>query len=302
MRRTAAFLLLMLLTATAHADDPKVRAKEAYARGLAAHEAHDYKAAARAFAEADSILPSSTALGAALDAAVEADDPVLGAELIERGGRPGATAELTKSLADARAKLGGRAGKIRIVCPLGSACSALVDERSTTCELWVEPGPHTVTTRVDTTMKEQTIQVHAGETVVLSPERPPPVAQPPPSTPEPAPVTVPAPAKRRGLSPIVTYVGAGITLAMAGATVAAGILAKDRHDEFVDKGCDKGPGPDCRDLRDEGLPLMIGTNLFLGLSVLAAAATTVIAIGFTDWHASVNTNGNGAGLTLGRRF
>lgn len=308
MKRCAVFLSVLLLASAAHADDPKVRAKEAYARGLAAHDARDYPAAARAFAEADAILPSGAALGAALDAAVLADDPVLGAELLERSERPGATPELTKSIAGARAKLGGRAGKIRLVCPAGATCSALIDERSTTRELWVSAGTHNVTTRVDTTMKEQTIEVRPGETVVLSPEKPPPVTQPvapiapAPSTKATSDASSSPKATRKGLPPIVTYAGAGISLAMAGGAIAAGVLTKNRHDDFVNDGCDRGPGPDCRDLRDEGLALMIGTNVFWGLSALSAVATTVIAIGFTDWNASVVPTSNGAMLGLGRSF
>lgn len=308
MKRSAFFILssLLFVRSLAHADDPKARAKQAYARGVAAHDAKDYKTAARAFTEADTILPSSAALAAALDDAVLADDPVLGAELIERGNRPGATPELTKSLAEARTKLAGRAGRIRIVCPAGSTCSALVDERSTNRELWVAPGPHTVTLRVDTTMKEQTIDVHGGETIVLEPEKPPAVVQPPPP-----PVTEPLaptekehhePSKHKGLPPLVTYLGAGFTLAMVGGTITTGLLTKNRHDDFVAKGCDKGPAAGCQTLHDEGIPLLVMTNVFLGLSILSAVATTGIAVFFTDWNASVSTSQNRAILGIGRSF
>ena len=308
MKRGALLLLAcLLLGGAARADDPKARAKEAYARGVAAHDAKDYKTAARAFTEADTILPSSAALAAALDDAVLADDPVLGAELIDRGHRPGATPELTKSLAEARAKLGGRAGKIRLVCPAGSTCSALVDERQAKGEIWVAPGPHTVTTRVDTTLKEQTIDVHAGETIVLEPEKPPAVVQPPPPPPPAGgPTTTDRTEdraiKHKGLPPLVTYLGAGFTLAMVGGTITTGILTKNRHDDFVAKGCDKGPASGCQTLHDQGVPLLVMTNVFLGLSILSAVATTGIAVFFTDWNASVSTTANGAVLGIGRSF
>ena len=60
------------------------RAREAYDRGIAAFQRGEFAAAAREFATADAIVPSSVALHAALDAAIRADDPVLGVALLDR--------------------------------------------------------------------------------------------------------------------------------------------------------------------------------------------------------------------------
>lgn len=307
----SATALVLLASTRAHADDPKARAKEAYARGLAAHDAHDYKAAARAFAEADAILPSPTALTAALDAAVEADDPVLGNELLERGERPGATPELTKSLADARAKLGGRAGKLRLVCPAGSTCNALIDERTMPGEIWVSVGTHTVTTRVDATTTEQTIEVHPGETITLSPKKTTTVPLPPPGpveAPPPRASSVPNedPNEKktsfRSLPPLITYVGAGVTLALAGGAITTGILTKNRHDAFVEEGCDKANNPGCVRIKHEGVPLLVMTDVFLGAAILTGLATTGVALFLTDWHPSAAVTSRGASFGIGRTF
>src|SRR5690606_20443007 len=114
--------------------------------------------------------PSPVALMAALDAAVLADDPVLGAELLERSGRAPATPPLTASIDAARAKLGGRAGTVPIACPPGATCASTIDGRAVSSGAsWVSVGRHTLIVRVDDIAREHVVDVRAGETVVLSP-------------------------------------------------------------------------------------------------------------------------------------
>src|SRR5262245_15941390 len=68
-------------------DATKLRARQAYERGVAASEAGNYDDAARAFAEADEIRPNNVAIEAALDVCVLSDNAALGAELLERAKR-----------------------------------------------------------------------------------------------------------------------------------------------------------------------------------------------------------------------
>lgn len=324
MRAASAFALAFLFVAGAahgQGDDEKARAKEAYKRGLKAHDAKDYPSAARAFAEADTILPSAVALGAALDAAVDADDPVLGAELLERSNRPGSTPALTTSVATAKKKLAGRAGKVRLLCPSGALCRVVIEGRETTTELWLAPGKHLAAVTVDSAMREQTLDVRAGETIVLAPEKaapsaplPPPATRPapsapaePPPAPQPAPVVVAPPpppaAPSHGLPPIVVYIGGGITLLFAGAAVATGLIAKDKHDDFTAQGCDRGPASGCKDIQSSGEPLVLGTNVLLGAAILTGALTALVGIAFTDWHPTAAVLPGGGGYAgLGRSF
>ncbi|MBX3228237.1 MAG: hypothetical protein KIT84_26570 [Labilithrix sp.] len=301
-------LLFVFVAGVARADgDEKARAKEAYTRGLAAHDAHDYPAAARAFAEADTILPSAVALTAALDAAVDADDPALGAELLERSSRPGGTPALAASVAAAKKKLGGRAGKVRLTCPSGSLCRVVVGGRETTSETWVATGKHVAAVTVDSTTREQAIEVRAGETVTIAPSPPPTTAPAPPVvavTPapqEPAPQE-PAPPNMRRVPPVVVYVGAGLTLLLAGGAVGTGLVAKAQHDDFTAKGCDRGPGPDCKDIQERGEPLVVVTNALIGTSILAGALTILTAAVFTDWHPTAAALPGGGWAGLARSF
>jgi hypothetical protein len=301
MKRSILVLASLLFVGTARADDAKAHAKEAYARGLAAHDRGDFKAAARAFAEADAALPSPTALTAALDDAVAADDPVIGAELLER-----ARARNVKADA-ARAKLGGRAGRIRIICPSGSTCSMLVDEQTATSELWVTLGSHQVTTKVDSAIRDQKVDVHADETVTLTLDKPAPQAPvqpapvPPPivETPPPPPQQ---PIAKHGLPPVVVYVTGAITIGLGAGTVVFGIIANGQHDDFVAKGCNKGPVAGCTSMQSDGRTSVALTNVMLAGAIVGVVATSAFAIWFTDWHASVAPTAGGAIGGLERRF
>lgn len=287
-----------LFATTASAQDPKAQAKEAYRRGLAAHDAGDYRTAAHAFAEADAYLPSPSALSAALDDAVTIDDPILGSELIERAGVRGASVPgLAESVAAAKKKFAGRAAKIRLRCPPAATCNALVDDRKLVTELWVTPGPHTVTTRVDADTQSNAIVVKGDEVVDITPAAAPaqPAAVPTqPATPSPAPTPVePAPVEHHGLPPAVVYVGGAITLAFVGGMIATGAVAKSQHDDFEQAGCLHSYTSKCVSIHDTGFPLVVMTNVFLGLAIASAAATAVLGIGFTDWHPSVAPTAGG---------
>ncbi len=111
---TMGLLVLGTTDAYAQAAPDVAHAKEAYARGVAAHERGDLALAAREFAAADAFAPSSVALQAALEAAVDADDPVIGGELIERSKRVASPVppKLAQSVDAAKKQLGGRAGRV----------------------------------------------------------------------------------------------------------------------------------------------------------------------------------------------
>jgi hypothetical protein len=109
-RLSRVFVVAALLTvATTAVAAPNKAAREAYARGLAAHAHGDLALAAREFARADELAPNAVALQAALDAAVEANDSTLGNELLERSKREPPSPALATSIAAAHAKFRDRA-------------------------------------------------------------------------------------------------------------------------------------------------------------------------------------------------
>lgn len=312
---TLVALALVLTAASAEADSTdadRARAKEAYARGVRAHDAGDLRAAAAAFAEADALAPSPVALMAALDAAVDADDPVLGAELLERSTREPPTPAFSASIAAARAKLGGRAGKVRIACPASATCASTVDGRALNGDgpAWVSVGRHTVVVRVDGDPREHVVDVRAGETFVLSPmeAKPAPLPAPAPES-APAPAAVPppsggepSPAPRSGLSPVAFFVGAAVTVGFGAGAAVTGLLAKGKYDDFVAKKCDQGPAPGCAALQDDGEPLVVATNVLLAGAAVSAIATAVIGAAFTDWGAPREARSGAARPPTAPRF
>src|SRR5579883_1459555 len=83
----AAAAILRAGTAAADTGASETPARAAYDRGVAAFQKGDYAVAAHEFATADALSPNAVALHAGLDAAVRADEAVLGMELAERAKR-----------------------------------------------------------------------------------------------------------------------------------------------------------------------------------------------------------------------
>ena len=193
MKRAASFVLAALLLAstarTASAQNEKALAKEAYDRGTQAHARGDFRRAAEEFAKADALAPSPVALQAALDAAVDADDFVLGADLLERTKRLGASrpGTLAASIDAATKKLGGRAGHVKVACPSGARCTATLDGAAFDAGkgVWSRVGPHTLVVQVDGAPDTRTVEVRAGEDMEVVAARAPPRPLPRPPPPDP---------------------------------------------------------------------------------------------------------------------
>jgi hypothetical protein len=293
---------------TAAAQNEKALAKEAYDRGTKAHERGDFRAAAEEFARADSLAPSPIALQAALDSAVDADDPVLGAELLQRSKRAPATGPLAASIDTATRKLGGRAGRVKVACPSGARCTATIDGAAfdSAKGIWMRPGPHTVSVVVDGGPPDtRSIDVRAAQEHEVTPVRGGSAAAPVAATPAPAtpaPATAPAPItpaptanhagekaeskSEKPLSPTVFLIGAGVTVVLAGASTYFGLAAGSRHDEFAERGCDKASNAACVDLKDRGESSQTLANV--GFAATAAVGITTVVLGafFTEWDGS----------------
>lgn len=294
MKRSVALALLfgaLSLSSSASAAEPdsKERARAAYDRGLEAHKQGDMHKAAEEFALADSLAPSPVALKAALEAAIEADDPVIGAELLERTKREPMPASLGPRIKEAHKRFRGRAGRIRVGCPTGSSCVAKVDGTSVEIDkvAWMPTGQRNVVVTVDGQMQMKAVEVTSDQVAEYTPEKAAAIEKPK-AEPSANAETKSTPGFRfKSLPPIYFYVGAGVTLVLAGVTTYFGFDTTSKHGQFVDVGCERAWKSACPGLKSDGESAQSRTNVTLALTLVSAAATTVLGTLFTDWQAPI---------------
>ncbi len=310
LARTAAIGVITLATlavaGAAHAQPKGRDPREVYDRATRAHKAGDYAAAARGFADADAITPSNAALEAALEDAMRIDDPVLGAELLDRADRRAVDPGVKKTIDAAHKRFDGRTGKIIVEC---MDCLVAVDNVGAEMlrPIFVRPGTHAVRLQQQDEQHEQIVDVGAGrEVTVRMPSkggppvvesnipRPPP--QPPPKQEEPPP--------RAGLAPMWFYVGlAGTTVAGAFTTLSI-IDTLKKHDRFVSDGClagATGPHPtDCGARSTDGENAQTRTNILLGATAILAVGTAVLGVFVANGSARVGfgATSNGAQASI----
>jgi hypothetical protein len=288
--------------ASADGADARARAKEAYERGVEARGHGEPKKAAAEFARADAISPSTSALQAALDAAIEADDAALGAELLARSQREPPPPALASSITSAHIKFSGRAGRVRIVCPSGASCSAKIDEDPVEVDrvIWAQTGQRAVTVQVDRTTHTKVVEVTTEQLVEISIPRSNKSANAPSLVvalrPLPAEAETSASATEakhdrhdagRGLPRFVFYTGAGVTAVLAGSALYFGLDTGHQHRAFRNAGCATGDFTGCDDTKTRGQDSQTATNVSLVLLGLTAAATAVIGVAFTDWNGPI---------------
>lgn len=273
------------------------RARAAYDRGVRAHAAHDEVAAARAFAEADGLAPQPASLEAALEAAMHADDALLGAELVDRAEGRGGDPGVARTLAVARKRFAGRTGKVRVDCRAEARCVAAVDGSPADARrlIYVMAGPHAVVVHRGDERVEELVEVKADATVVVGGVS---VAPLPSASRSDKPSTATSTSEHAKLPPIWFFVGVGVTAVFAGGTVISGVDAVTKHDRFKGNGCGvdgTGARPaDCDQRGHDGASAQLRTNVLLGTTVLLAAATAAVGIFAVRW-----SNGTRASLTLG---
>lgn len=248
------------------------RARDAYDRGIAAFQRGEFAAAAREFATADALVPSRVALHAALDAAIRADDPVLGIELLDRVARAPTDAALETTARDARAKFARRTGRVSVVCG-ASPCRATIDGAAVDggARVVLRVGPHVAIVESDGRRERRDVDVPPDDTVVLSPSGVG-VAAPPPTRPR----------ASGGVSPVWVYFGIGATAIVGGLGIASGIDTAKKHSNFVNAGCDRG-GPGCLTSANDGSSAQTRTNVLLGVTAALAVTTAAIAIFAVRW-------------------
>lgn len=257
----------------ARADERATRAHDAYERATAAQLRGDYATAAREFATADAIAPNPTALQAAIDAVVLADDPVLGTELLERARRAPITGALADSARAAATRFAGRTGRIRVTCGVSAACLGAIDGVAVEAgkATIVRVGPHSITIQVGGQSEPHLVDLRAGETVDVAPS-PPRV------------IDVAAAPRGYGVSPAWFFVALGATAIAGGVALGSGIDTGNQHAQFVRAGCDRAPLAGCASSSSSGASAQTRTNILLGVTGALAAATAVVGLFVVRWH------------------
>ena len=306
MRLSVALVALACLAWSpgALADGPSTdaQAHSAYERGTAAFKRGDYPTAAREYAAADSLVPNPVALQAAIDAAVLADNPVLGATLLERARASARTDGLVASMTTAERKFAHRTGRLVLACP-APPCLGAIDGAATPpgVPAVVRVGSHTVTLEASGTVTTRVVTVGADETITVSSPAglvsgspPAPAVPPAPAPPAvPSPVQPPAPARPlapvrpapttgEGLSPVWFWVSAGATVLAGGVTIGSGIDTADRHATFTN--CSS----QCSQLATEGRSAQTRTNVLIGVTAALGAATLATGL-LVRWHGASAT-------------
>lgn len=303
--RISVLALVVSVGGTAYAQDAaeptpaQVRtAAEAFDKGREAYKAEDYVEAAEQFEKADNNAPSPAAIELAIrsrDKAGELDRAATLASLaLKRHPEDGNLLKLAGELAK---RANSTLFELTTTCD--QPCDLTVNGKivhgapDTQRMLYVQPGALTVRAGwADNRSDSKQLQAEAGGKGELSFVAPNTAAtasmakEPTEPTPEPPPPTTPVadegPAKK-GWSPTVFYVGAGLTAVLGGITVWSGLdTVNNPGSDKVKAACDNHE-PNCQSLYDEGRSKQTRTNILIGATAVAGVASIAIAAFFTDW-------------------
>jgi hypothetical protein len=300
-RAVLAGAVILSFSIPARADNADIpRARDAYDRGVHARAVGDHATAAKAFADADALAPTMASLEAALEAAMRADDVVLGAEMLERSeSRPERDAALVRSIEAAKKRFAGRTGTIRVECKDVTPCLLAVDGRAATASrpVLATVGPHRVVVERGSERFERLIEVRPGTVSVVGETE-----ATPPTRIAPSPVRPSTEAASSGVSPIWFFVGLGATVVAGAATTFSALDATSQHDDFVAAGCSPSAtgskARDCDARADDGSSATLRTNLLLGLTGVLAVSTALVGTFVVRWSPS----SNGGVASIGGRW
>lgn len=294
----ATSLAVGLCAAPAHADPAmeRARARDAYDRATRAYDKGDYVTATREYAEADRIAPTNASLEAALEAAIKADDPEQGQELVERAATRTLDRSTTATVASARARFADRTARLVTDCAGATTCVLSVDgvAKDPTRALFVKHGPHTMVLQRGDERIERLVDVRGAQMTFPVKSAEPNSAPPPPDAVDArdrmnAQVPAPKPAAKdeSGLAPGFFYAAAGLTTLAGGLTIASALDTASQHDRFKSTGCVSGGGPvpsSCSGIESSGKDAQLRTNVGIGVTAALAVSTAALGIFFVRWH------------------
>jgi hypothetical protein len=274
-------------------------AAEAFDKGREAYKAEDYVEAAEQFEKADSNAPSLAALELAIRARDKAGELDRAATLLALAQQRHSGEESLLKLADISRRASVALFELTATCDRpcdltvgGKLVHGRAESRRT---LYIQPGNLAVRAGwADDRSESRQVEAVAGARgEVAFVEPPSPAAKGIADEPEErSPVTT-APAqpdqdegaqKSSGMSPVLFYVGAGLTAVLGGVTVWSGIdTLNNPGTDAVKKACDSGDKQLCDSLYEQGRSHQTRTNVLIGATAAVGVATIAIGIWGTDW-------------------
>lgn len=251
----------------------KAEAAKEFKAGVAAFKKKQYIEAAEHFEKAYKIAPHPTALWNAADAREKAGELAPAANLYARF--LDAAAEGDKDRYEAKQRLNNLSlvlGRLELSGPDASDIKidrALIEGMTI---VYVDPGDHVITAKVEGKFLSKNANVAAGAKVLVR-------LVPQSDTPPPAATSVLAPdkprPKRTGASPVIVYVGAGVTAVLAGVTIWSAVDTRSKRNEF-----DTAP---TTQLYDDGVAAQKRTNILIGVTAGVGVATALVGVFAVKW-------------------
>ncbi|MFK8002885.1 MAG: hypothetical protein AB8H86_25175, partial [Polyangiales bacterium] len=258
----------------------------AYEQGQLAQLQNDYARAARFFEIAHRAAPAAAAIRSAIRnhhaAGALPRAATLSVVAAANYADDAETSELTASvLAEAAAAL----GRLDVTCAV--SCSVSVDGHLVSLadgqefSVYVLPGSHELSARFSTGEQSASFEVAAGAEVTQTLEAPVAAVVEPDPQPDPQPDPEPPysverrPPEPSGMSPAVTYIGAGVTVALAGVFVWSLLDTSSASDDYKANPTRAG--------FDDGQGRVVRTGVLGAAAGAAGVATLIIAIAATNW-------------------
>jgi len=263
-------------------------AAEEFDAGRRAYKSGDFPRAASHFETAFRDAPSPQALRMAIRSRNEAGHYARAATLCVRAQSlypdDAETIQLAQRILKESAP---KLYKVTIECE--PACTVLVDGRlvrddaATRQVIFTPGGKHTLVAGWDQSRKlSKDVDGVAGESAVLSFEAPPEEVKPAVPTAKPVETIKIEEVSSGKASPTLFWLGAAVTGAFAGLTVASGIDTLNSPGKDTVREACVGQGTSCPEYRD-GLDKQSRTNYLLASTVVGVASVSVIGLFFTDW-------------------
>lgn len=259
-------------------------AARAYEQGQLAQLQNDYARAARFFEIAHRAAPAAAAIRSAIRnhhaAGALPRAATLSVVAAANYADDAETSELTASvLAEAAVAL----GRLDVTCAV--SCSVSVDGHLVSLadgqafSVYVLPGSHELSARFSTGEQSASFEVAAGAEVTQALEAPAAALVEPDPEPEPEPEprysVEPREPESSGMSPAVTYIGAGVTVALAGVFVWSLLDTSSASDDYKANPTQAG--------FDDGQGRVVRTGILGAAAGAAGVATLIIAIAATNW-------------------
>lgn len=314
MRRLTAALLLSLSVClwalgptSAHAEDDARRrqaAAEAYDRGTAAYLDGDYTEAAQWFETAHRMAPAAPALVQAIRSHQRAENfaraATLALRLQQDYSQDQASADYAASVIT---DLAPQYTRIDVSCD--SDCKIDLDGKlQESTSFFIEAGStHRLTATFETGRQTEEVQGDAGSTRAVSfiaPPAPKEAVAPRPTSEPTTTEGAPQEQDEKPLSPLFTYIGAGLTGALLVGTIISGLDANAGVPAFdkatnASNDCYEKSGDNCDELHDKAQELAktgaskeTRTNILIAATAVMGVGTAVVALFLTNWSSGAD--------------